>query len=131
MVKSYKLSASKVLFMLVVGIVLSSFGLYSIAQSESPLLLVMGVFIIGISFAHRTRDLLIFTEESFSLSPNFFGTKSILFKEIGGIRTRRGKIIVSGTGKVNEVQVSSSAFSSRDRIEVIARFKALTPDEDG
>lgn len=127
MTKSYKLSQTQVNFMLVVGTLLLLFGLYFIAHNKSSMLLVMGAGIIIISFVHRARYILSFTEQSVSFSPNFFGTKEMLFAEIKGVTTQRGKIIVSGVGKVKQLKISISAFSKQDREAVIAQLNALQP----
>ncbi|NQZ29974.1 MAG: hypothetical protein HRU06_01815 [Oceanospirillaceae bacterium] len=125
--KSYKVRTVLVNFMLVVGILLFAYGLYYIAQTQSVLLLAMGGFIIVISFVHRARTILSFTQESFRFAPHLFGSKEMLFDDVERVMTQRGKIIVSGTGKVKELSINISSFSKQDRVEVIAKLNALKP----
>jgi len=125
MTKSYKLSATQVNFMLIVGGLLFVFGLYFISQTQSPLLLVMGGFIIAISFVHRARNVLTFKDDRFSYAPTLFGVKEMLFADVDSVSTQRGKIVVSGAGKVKELKIGVNVFSQQDRVEVNERLNAL------
>jgi len=125
MTKSYKLSAMQVNFMLMAGGLLFAYGAYYISVEQSPVLLVMGGFIVALSFFNRNRDVLVFKEESLSFAPTLFGAKEMLFEEVDSVKAQRGKIIVTGTGKVKELKIGVNAFSSADRKEVSDRLIGL------
>ena len=125
MTKNYKLSAMQANIMLVAGGLLFAYGAYFIAVEQSLLLLLMGGFIVALSFFHRNRNVLVFKEDRISFAPTLFGAKEMLFEEVDNVKAQRGKIIVTGTGKVKELKIGVYVFSSADRKEVSERLIGL------
>ncbi len=125
MTKNYKLSAMQANIMLMAGGLLFAYGAYFISVEQSSLLLVMGGFIVALSFFNRNRNVLVFKEDRFSFAPTLFGAKEMLFEEVDSVKTQRGKIIVTGKGKVKELKIGIYVFSSEDRKEVSERLNGL------